>query len=74
MQSKYLAKLNNNPKLNFYSIKPLEEELSFCSKFPYSYRVLAENILRNTLSEKEIIEKINFLHNKLEGKDVFGKF
>ena len=73
MQSKYLAKLNNDEKLNFYSIKSLEEELSFCSKFPYSYKVLAENILRNTLSEKEIIKKINFLHNKLEGKDVFGE-
>ncbi len=73
MQSKYLAKLNNKEKLNFYSIKYLEEELSFCSKFPYSYKVLAENILRNTLSEKEIIKKINFLQSKLEGKSVFGE-
>ncbi|MBV68807.1 MAG: aconitate hydratase AcnA [Pelagibacterales bacterium] len=73
MQSKYLAKLNNDEKLNFYSIKFLEEELSFCSKFPYSYKVLVENILRNTLSEKEIIKKINFLNNKLEGKDIFGE-
>ena len=73
MQSKYLAKLNNDEKLNFYSIKSLEEELSFCSKFPYSYKVLVENILRNTLSEKEIIKKINFLNNKLEGKDIFGE-
>ena len=74
MQSKYLAKLTtNNSTLNYYSIKLLEKELSFCSDFPYSYKVLAENILRNSLSDEDIIEKINFLHAGLKGEDVFGE-
>ena len=74
MQSKYLAKLTtNNSTLNYYSIKFLEKELPFCSDFPYSYKVLAENILRNGLSDKDVIEKINFLHASLKGEDVFGE-
>ena len=74
MQSKYLAKLiTNKSTLNYYSLKFLEKELSFCIDFPYSYKVLAENILRNNLSDEDVIEKINFLHASLKGENVFGE-
>ncbi len=74
MPSKYLTKLNlEKSELNFYSIKSIEKELSFCSVFPYAYRVLVENILRNNSSEKEVIEKTTLLHDSLKGKNVFGE-
>ena len=61
MPSKYLTKLNlEKSELNFYSIKSIEKELSFCSVFPYAYRVLVENILRNNSSEKKLKKKLRY--------------
>ena len=74
MQSKYFAKIKvKNYDLTFYSLKFLEKEFPFCSEFPYSYKVLIENIIRNNSSEEKIKEKINFLHDSLNGLDVFGE-
>ena len=74
MQSKYISKLDiNNNQFYFHSLKAIEKKLPFCNLFPYSYKVLVENILRNNSSEKDIIEKINPLHDSLKGNDIFGE-
>ena len=74
MQSKYISKLDiNNNQFYFYSLKAVETKLTFCNFFPYSYKVLVENILRNSSSEKDTIEKINLLHESLKGSDILGE-
>ena len=74
MSSKYLSTISiNNKQADFFSIKSLEKDLPYCSEFPYSYKVLIENILRNNSSDKEVFEKINLLHDSLKGNDVFGE-
>ena len=74
MQSKYISKLDiNNNQFYFHSLKAIEKNFLFVIFFPYSYKVLVENILRNSSSEKDIIEKINLLHDSLKGNDILGE-
>ncbi|MDC3024366.1 aconitate hydratase AcnA [Alphaproteobacteria bacterium] len=74
MASKYLKKIKiKESDVNFYSIKLIEKNFPYCSAFPYSYKILTENILRNNSSCKNIEEKIILLQESLKGKNPFGE-
>ena len=59
--------------LNYYSLRVLEKEFSDCSFMPYSYRILAENILRSSNKNENIINKISLLYNSLNTNENLGE-
>ena len=74
MNSKFIETLNiNEAKINIYSLKAFEKIFPFCKIFPFSYRVLLENLLRTSSSEEYIIEKAHLLHKSLKSNEVLGE-
>ena len=74
MKSKFVDKLNiNDTQVNIYSLKAIEKTLPFCKFFPFSYRVLLENILRNSKSDVYIMEKAKLLNKVLKALKVLEK-
>jgi len=74
MKSKFIEKLNiNNHQFKIHSLNSLEKEISFCEAFPYSYRILLENLLRTSKSEEYIIQKASLLNDSLKYKDKLGE-
>ena len=74
MKSKFVDKLNiNDTQVNIYSLKAIEKTLPFCKFFPFSYRVLLENILRNSKSDVYIMEKAKLLNKSLKSTESVGE-
>ena len=74
MTSKFIDKLNiNNHQFNIHSLNSLEKEIPFCKSFPFSYRILLENLLRNSKSEEYLIQKASLLNDSLNCKDKLGE-
>ena len=74
MKSKFVDKLNiNDNQVNIYSLKAIEKSLPFCKFFPFSYRVLLENILRNSKSDSHTMEKAKLLNESLKSNASVGE-
>ena len=74
MKSKFIKTLNfNGTSINIYSLKALEKTLPDCKSFPFSYRVLLENLMRNSNSEELILEKACLLYKSLKSNENLGE-
>ncbi len=70
MTEKFLQKLDiNNHQYNIYSLDTFEKKASFSKHFPFSYRVLLENLIRTSISEEHLFEKAKLLHSNLKSKN-----
>ena len=74
MTEKFLQKLDiNNHQYNIYSLDTFEKNASYSKYFPFSYRVLLENLIRTSISEEYLFEKAKLLHNNLKSKNNVGE-
>tara|TARA_B100001248_G_scaffold262386_1_gene257984 strand:+ start:2573 stop:5224 length:2652 start_codon:yes stop_codon:yes gene_type:complete len=74
MTEKFLQKLDiNNHQYNIYSLDTFEKNSSFSKYFPFSYRVLLENLIRTSISEEHLFEKAKLLYSNLKSKNNVGE-
>ena len=74
MTEKFLQKLDiNNHQYNIYSLDTFEKNSSFSKHFPFSYRVLLENLIRTSISEEHLFEKAKLLYSNLKSKNNVGE-
>ena len=74
MSSKYIKSIKiNDLKVNIFSLKLLEKDLPDSKYFPYCYRILLENLLRNCDSDLHALDKATLLNKSLSSNKNLGE-
>ena len=63
----------NKKEFKIFRLDELEKKAPFCKAFPFSYRVLLENILRTGKSEHYVLDKAMLLNKSLDRTNNVGE-